>query len=188
MCRKGNLSSFVRTLRTRLTDARKVNLLSRSEAAEELWKQIYAESADHDPGGLFGAATARAEAQILRLSVAYALTDASSTIEITHLAAASALWLYCQASAEQLFGDRTGDDVEDRLLAAIKAAGVGGLAATEQYAVFGRHISASRLDQARVSLEDMDLIYTEEIPTDGRPRLVSHVREVSEESEERMEP
>jgi hypothetical protein len=189
---EGHLSSFVRMLRTRLTDARKLNLLRRSAPAEELWAEIYAESADHDPGGLLGAATARAEAQILRLSVAYALTDASATVEIPHLEAASALWSYCESSAKHLFGGRAGDDVEDRLLAAIKAAGPQGLGTTDQYGVFGRHISANRLELARASLEDKDLIYTEEIRTDGRPRLVSHAREESEsakneESEEREE-
>jgi hypothetical protein len=185
---EADLSSFVRMLRRRLTDARKLTLLQRWASCEALWAEIYAESATHDPGGLLGAATARAEAQILRLSVAYALTDASDTIEVPHLEAASALWSYCEASAEHLFGDRTGDDLEDRLLAAIKEAGIQSLDGTQQHAVFGRHISANRLDLTRTALEERGLIYTEQIRTDGRPRLVSYSREGSEGSEERVEP
>ena len=92
---EGDLSSFVRVLRMRLTEARKINLLRRSAGAEELWAKIYAQHAEHDPGGLLGAAAARAEAQILRLSVAYALTDASSatrSLARDRLAASRASW------------------------------------------------------------------------------------------------
>src|SRR5262249_20375223 len=79
-------------------------------------EQIYDELADDDPGGMLGAATARAEAQVLRLSVAYALTDRSSTIEVAHLDAAHALWQYCRASAAYIFGDASGDPLVEKLV------------------------------------------------------------------------
>lgn len=123
---------------------------------------------------------ARADAQALRLSVAYALTDASPTIDLPHLEAAWALWSFCAASARMLFGDRSGDQVEDRLLAAIRKAGDEGLDSTGQFAAFGRNITARRLEVARESLQDAGLIYTEHIPTDGRPRVISWANEQSE--------
>jgi hypothetical protein len=182
---EADLSSLIRQIRIAVTDARKVGTLRRSSEAEIRWVQIYNQIADDEPGGLLGAATARADAQVLRLSVAYALTDASSTIELPHLEAAWSLWSYCAASARMLFGDRTGDDVEERLLAAIRDAGEEGLDSTGQFAVFGRHITARRLEVARASLEDQGLIYTEQVPTDGRARVISWVCEQSESAKKR---
>jgi Protein of unknown function (DUF3987) len=177
---EADLSSLIRQVRTAVTEARKVQTLHRSPEAEARWADLYNLIADDEPGGLLGAATARADAQVLRLSVAYALTDGARTIELPHLEAAWALWSYCAASARLLFSDHTGDDVEDRLLAAIGEAGEGGLDSTGQFAVFGRNISARRLQVARASLEDKGLIYTEQVRTDGRPRVISWVYEQSE--------
>ena len=70
--------------------------------------------------GLAGAVTSRAEAQVLRLSVIYALLDRSETIHEEHLAAALALWRYCHRSAEIIFGNSTGDPIADRCLHFIK--------------------------------------------------------------------
>ena len=47
--------------------------MRRSPEAEELWASWYM-ALDDDVSGMYGAVTARAEAQVLRLSVAYALT------------------------------------------------------------------------------------------------------------------
>jgi hypothetical protein len=171
---------LIRLLRSAVTEARRVGTVRRSPEAEARWEDVYNRIADDDPGGLLGAALARADAQVLRLSVAYALTDASRTIELPHLEAAWALWSYCAVSARMLFGDRTGDDVEDRLLAAIREAGEAGLDSTGQFAAFSRNISARRLEVARASLEDKGLIYTEQIRTDGRPRVISWVYEQNE--------
>jgi len=123
--------------------------------------------------GLAGAVTARPEAQALRLSVAYAALDGSSTIKVPHLEAAMAVWNYCEASAYTIFGDALGDPVADRLLEALRQAGGDGLDATAQSTLFGRHVSASRLTQARAELERRGLVVTEREETGGRPRLVS---------------
>ena len=54
--------------------------------------------------GVFGAMTGRAEAQVLRLAMVYALLDEKPQIESIHLEAALALWDYCEKSARYLFG------------------------------------------------------------------------------------
>jgi len=51
----------------------------RDEAANALWEETYPDLSAGHPG-LFGAATARAEAQVLRLSLVYALLDRSPVI------------------------------------------------------------------------------------------------------------
>ena len=83
--------------------------------------------------------TARAEAQVLRLSMIYALTEATSTIEPRHIEAAIAVWDYCDASAQRIFGDRTGNRDVDKLLDALGAAGDDGLDRTQQHKLFRNH-------------------------------------------------
>ncbi len=53
--------------------------------------------------------TARADAQALRLSVAYALLDGFPVIRLPHLRAALAVVEYARASVEWLYGTKTGD-------------------------------------------------------------------------------
>jgi hypothetical protein len=151
--------------------ARRVGIVRRSEAARQLWAKAYEEFGDG--GGLAGALTARSEAQTLRLSVCYALLDGSPVVEPAHLEAALKVWSYCEASAYAIFGDALGDPIADRLLEALRQAGVAGLDTTAQSALFGRHVSASRRAQALALLEAKGLIVTEQEETGGRPRLVS---------------
>ena len=157
----------------KLSDAHR-GVMVRTPEAEARWADLYMRMAEDAPAGLVGAVTARAEAQVLRLSVAYALTDASPTIRTEHLEAAWAMWSYCEQSAAYIFGDSLGDEVADRLLEALEAAGTDGLDGTAQRAVFSRHVSGARLDAARKLLEDRRLAVTETEPTGGRPRTVTY--------------
>ena len=129
--------------------------------------------ANSDPGGLVGAVTARAEAQALRLSVLYALIDGTNRIGVEHVEAGHALWRYCEASAAYVFGDSIGDEVADRLLAALRAAGPDGLDGTQQRDVFARHVSAKRIAAARELLEARRLAATRTEQTGGRPRTLT---------------
>lgn len=180
---ESDISRLVLLLRTRLMEARRAGRLRRSPEADARWAELYEIMADDESAGLLGSVTARAEAQVLRLSVAYALTDGSSTIEIAHLEAAWALWCYCQASAARIFGDASGDEVADRLLEAITAAGSDGLDLTAQSAVFGRHVQATRLASARGVLERLGRIVSEPEQTDGRSRLVSYAKQAKQANE-----
>jgi hypothetical protein len=75
--------------------------------------------------GLRGAATSRAEAQVLRLCAIYAALDSTSIIGLPHLQAALAVWDYCYSSASLLFGTSTGDSIADRIREAIHASNDG---------------------------------------------------------------
>jgi hypothetical protein len=152
--------------------AQGIHVLRRSPAAEDLWDRAYRGFADA-PAGLAATVTARPEAQTLRLSVAYALLDGSEVIQVEHLEAALAVWRYCSQSASHVFGDALGDEVADRLLEAVRAAGEQGLDGTEQRDLFSRHAGGKRLEMARALLEGRGLIVTETEETSGRPRLVS---------------
>jgi hypothetical protein len=167
----GRLGRFCRTA---IGQARTHSRIRRSQEAEELWGVLYARMAEEDRGGLLGAITARAEAQVLRLSLTYALIDGAHTIEVPHLEAAWAFWCYCEASAAYIFGDALGDEVADRLLMELRRAQPEGLDYTQQRDLFSRHAGAKQLDRARGLLERRGLVTTLTLETGGRPRRVSH--------------
>jgi hypothetical protein len=159
-------------VRGALQRARTLGRLERTVEANDLWEGIYAAIED-DREGLYGAVTARAEAQILRLSLTYALIDGSPSIGREHLLAGLAVWEYADESARVLFGNAFGDEVSERLYRAVEAAGEDGLDAQDQMEVFGRHIGAGRLNAARAYLERRRCIRTVSVKTKGRPRMVS---------------
>jgi len=172
----GNLDEFAARrlgveVGTALLSARKIGRLRRDPEARELWAQMYAAIPDAD--GLAGAITARAEAQLLRLSVIYALLDGSAVITVEHLRAAEGVWDYCRTSAEQLFAGSSGDPLADQLLAAITKAGSAGLDRQAQHAAFGRNVTAARLTAARAALVERGLIRLLVEKTSGRDREVA---------------
>lgn len=98
-----------------------IKKMRRDDDASKLWREIYGPLTE-GPGriGAFGAATGRADAQVLRLSIVYALTDGSEIITEAHLRAALALWAYSEATALWVFGVRTGSNDADRFLYALR--------------------------------------------------------------------
>ncbi len=72
------------------------------------------------PAWLAGAATARAEAHVVRLALIYALLDCSEHIDLTHREAGLAVWRYSVDSAASIFGDSLGDLSADEIWAAAK--------------------------------------------------------------------
>jgi hypothetical protein len=52
---------------------------------------------------ILGGCWNRGEAQVLRLSMIYALLDGHATIELSHLKCAVACWEYCEDSAKFIF-------------------------------------------------------------------------------------
>lgn len=182
------LDRLGRRLAEAIANSCNIGTVHLSDAARPLWKRLYLEMAADEPGGLLGDVTARPEPQTLRLALIYALLDESAQICPSHISAAWALWRYSRASAAYIFGDALGDDVADRLLAAIRRAGPQGLDGTAQSAALGRHVPAARLDQARRLLEKRGLIDTTTEPTGGRPRVLSRdVRYVAKEAKEARE-
>ena len=134
-------------LRAALFQARKTTLLDYTDDARDYWNTAYEEISVDRPG-LWGALTARAEAQVLRLAMLYALLDSKPSIDVVHLESARAVWNYCDASAAYLFGNKLGNPVADKLYAAIRAAGATGIARTKLSAALGRNVTAAALEAA----------------------------------------
>jgi hypothetical protein len=98
-------------------------------------------------GGLLGALTTRAEAQVTRLSLLYALLDEADAIGAQHLTAALSLWRYSSESVAYIFGDSTGNPEADAILRALRETPQG-LTRTDVSTLFGRNLSANRIDKA----------------------------------------
>jgi hypothetical protein len=87
--------------------ARQVGRMQWSPAARPMWAATYDELNDElgdgdSPGSML---IARAATHVLRLSIAYALLNGRSEIDVPDLEAAVELWRYCRESAAWAFGE-----------------------------------------------------------------------------------
>jgi hypothetical protein len=128
-------------------DARRLQVVSMSEAAKAIWVRVYPELSEGH-SGLYGAATARGEAQCLRLALIYALLDRSDVIKREHLLAALACWEFCETSAHCVLGSTLGDPVADTILRALRVAKDRGLTRTEIRDLFSKNQTAERIAAA----------------------------------------
>jgi hypothetical protein len=153
-------------LRGAIEFARAQARLDRSPAARELWAEVYPLLSEAHPG-LAGAMLARAEAQVLRLSLIFALLDRSRLVEPEHLAAALELWGYGERSVRFLFGEATGTPLADRIQRALDQAGE--LTRTQIWDLLGRHASDAQVDAALGALLEAGRAHVEQRATGGRP-------------------
>lgn len=114
--------------------------------ALDYWVSIY-ESYAEERTGLFGAMIARAETQILRLALIFAVLDKSSEILISHLNAAESFWKYCEDSCFYLFGSISTNPIANNLLNAISSS-ENGLTRTEIRDLFNRNKTRDEIQQA----------------------------------------
>jgi DNA replicative helicase MCM subunit Mcm2 (Cdc46/Mcm family) len=154
-------------LRTTLDAARKIGRVERDPEARELWAKMYVEMSADQPA-LFGAATSRAAAQVLRLSLIYALLDGSEIVRPQHLRAAREVWRYCENSARFVLGEGL-DPMADRLLVALRNADEDGLTGTEIRDLFGRHASIEDIKRPLAQLNAAGLVARVREKTAGRP-------------------
>jgi len=152
-----------------LVASRSVGRMKRDAAADRLWERFYFESADADAPGLAGAIIARAEAQVLRLSMIYALIDGASIIDEQHLAAAIAVWRYCAESAAIIFGKVAIDPLKQKVLELLQAA-PHGMTRTDLHAATGRNCKAAELLRVLADLRDAGKAVADTDPTGQRGR------------------
>ena len=178
-----DLSPVARELRRALdwTAATPEILFRRDAAARDLWQDRYPALSQLRPG-LRGAATSRAEAQVLRLSAIYAALDSTSVIGLPHLQAALAVWDYCYSSAALLFGVSTGNPIADRIREAIQASN-DGLSKYQIRRLFHGHVEGSRIDAALEQLVALGALYAQSEATGGRPSTLWSAIEENEPEE-----
>jgi hypothetical protein len=165
----------LRPLAQRMTKAighaRSVARIQFNEAARLQWHAVYPELSQGMPG-LFGAVTSRAEAQVIRLAMIYALLDLCTEIQPKHLKAAIALWEYAEGSARYIFGSALGDPLADEIYRALRAAGPTGLTRTQIRDTFSRHKAGGSIQMALELLAKHRLAVMQTQTTPGRPAEV----------------
>jgi hypothetical protein len=170
---EGALAPLVRELTDAIQWASATpRLFERDEDAKDYWKLIYP-YLRNTGDGLTGAILARGTAHVLRLSLLYAALDKSALIRREHLTAAVAVWEYCETSARQIFGDRLGILVADRIWEVVQVRGE--MDRTEISGLFNGHMPATTIDAGLELLRARGSIRREHRPAvggKGRPREV----------------
>ena len=165
-----DFSEMSNRLRNAVEFAKGTGEMKRDETARMMWFEVY-EQLSEGKEGLFGAVTARAEAQVMRIACIYALLDKSSTIRKEHLAAALAAWEYSETSAKHIFGDSLGDPVADeinRMLLNVPD----GMTRTDISNLFGRNIKSHQISRALGALLKQGSTFMLKRKTDGRAEEV----------------
>jgi hypothetical protein len=165
--------------------ARSLRAIGMTLQARQTWERVYPVLSEGQTG-LLGAVTARAEAQCLRLALAYALADEADVIDRHHLLAAIAIWERAALSARHVFGAALGDRVADEILRALRAAGPAGVTRTDISALFKRNETADRIGAALGLLSRRGLaVHYQQPGQAGRPaevwRVASHERNEEDE-------
>ena len=148
--------------------ARSIGRITMTDEAAKAWEAAYPDLSAERPG-LLGAVTARAEAQVIRLSLIFALLDSKDIIDTGHLGAAMAVWAYCDQSANLIFGDSLGDPAADDILTALRR-NRGGMSRTDISNLFGRNRTSGQIGAALAMLLNLGLAkFNSDQTGDGRP-------------------
>jgi hypothetical protein len=164
-----DMTALVGRLASAVDFAREAGSVTRDADASALWRDLYERIAKDAPGGLLEAATSRGEAQVLRMSLVFALLDSSNVIRVPHVRAAYALWRYAADSARYVFGSSTGDGLADEVLAVVAT---GPTTRTDLHRSLGNHVSSRDLDRVLRKLAGAGRIKREKQATPGRPAEV----------------
>jgi hypothetical protein len=163
-----NAAPLVLRLHQAIGFAEKVGEIRRDSEARALWHDVYPELSEGKPG-LLGAVTSRAEAQVMRLAMIYALLDQSAEICQLHLEAALVLWKYAENSAQNIFGSALGDPVADEIRQLLRGRPEG-VTRNDIREHFGRHKRSGEIDQALIVLLENGAARRErQVGTGGRP-------------------
>jgi hypothetical protein len=154
-------------LRHTLAAASNIGEVGRTDAAWAIWEAVYPELSADRPG-LLGAVLGRAEAQVLRLALVYALLDRQAFVDAPHLRAALACWEYAEASARHVFADILGDPTADEILRLLRGAPEG-VTRNGVMDHFGRNRSSNEIARALAMLARDNLVVRETVATGGRP-------------------
>ena len=163
------LDPLIEKLRAAVNSAQHREELRRTQRAEDLWEEVYPRLTEGEPG-LLGAILGRAEAQVLRLSLVYALLEGADSIRERHLRAALAFWRYSEASARRIFGGRLGAPVADIILGALQVRGA--LSESDIWTLLGKHRTAEEIHAALDFLARIGKARSTTKRTKGRPAVI----------------
>jgi hypothetical protein len=147
--------------------SRNLNVLF-SNRSRKLWRTVYVRLSDpplQDP--TIDAVTARAEAQVRRIAVLYALLDRSRIVKVQHLRAGLEVWRFCDESARFVFGPMVPRSLEDRILEILAASGtpMGRTAISQK---LSHHCASDEITVALRKLRAAGRAQAITVPTGGR--------------------
>ncbi len=152
-----DFSVIIKKLHKAIEFANNPSRIAFDKNAKAIWYSVYPELSKGAPG-LFGSVTSRAEAQVIRLALLYALLDTSPLISKEHLLAALAIWEYCEASSRCIFGSSIGDSIADKILGALKDSEAG-MTRTDIRDLFKNNKNSLEIDRALHFLLEADLVF-----------------------------
>lgn len=154
--------------------SRRVGEVKRTPEAGEYWHHLYInELSTGDAQGVWGQVTDRAEAQVVRLSLLFAIMDLSRRIELKHIKAAKAVWDYSFKSAQWVFSDSPYSANGKRLLESLRN---GTLTLTQiSHDVFNKHLHGAKLNAVMDEIKNE--ITTQRIDTGGKPITLVSLRQ-----------
>jgi hypothetical protein len=124
------IQSLIINIIQRISGATKMEM---TNTASDLWDNLYPEISKDHPG-LIGSVINRAEAQIMRLAITYALIDNKYNIDTPHLKAALAFWEYAEASAKYIFSRHDESSPFEKIVTSLRS---GEKTKTELHQTFG---------------------------------------------------
>jgi hypothetical protein len=156
-------------LRRAIEQARTVNRLQRSEEARQLWRAVY-ETLTEDGDERCASIVSRSTAQVVRLSLVYALLDCSSEVQCDHLEAALAIWQYAKQSAQILFGDVDSKETPTSKVLQLLRHNEDGMTRTALHKALSGRCNGEELLKILVKLQDQGLIQRQPIEHKGAGR------------------
>ena len=162
-----DIAPLVKQLREAADFSKSVKIMGRTKAARKLWADEYRRLSEGGTG-LLGAATNRAEAQVMRIADIYALLDESRLVKPAHLSAALALWDYSFQSCQYIFGDKGASKDLVSLVEALSEAHPKGLSRTDIRDLFHRHRGEEEIDRMLSTLREAGIAQAHEVKTEGR--------------------
>lgn len=164
------LQNIVDRLGHALIKALKTGEVLLHQDSRPVWAKLYRKLNNDVASGAFGDITSRADTQVLRIALIYALLDLSDCIMPAHLEAAAALWDYAESSARYLFSEvvEEEDSIQQRILSFLET---GPKKQTEIYELFNRNVKASDYIASLKSLQSVGRITQQQAsPTKGAGR------------------
>lgn len=146
-----------------LKAAREIEEMKRSLEASKKWEELYTKWAKDDDDEL----SARAPANVLRLSMIFALVDRSSIIEIEHLLSANEVWEYNLKSIKSIFREGLNGHL-GKLARALEKAHPNWMTGKEVSAVFSYNLKSKELDELKRQLEDMGMMERQRSQPSGK--------------------
>ncbi len=149
-----------------IENAKSCGRIYMSNRARAYFTDIYPDLSQSKPG-LAGSIVSRAEAQVIRLSMLYALFDEKRAIDTNHIESALAFWKYCEDSAFFIFQGKSENSYERKIMNALNQRNT--MTGTELRDLFHRHLSKDTLTKTIRNLVALGEITVETRKTRGRP-------------------